>query len=235
MASHIDTARSIQRGVRDLEIDPNVALADGPADVAEKRPRSLDVLEHVAAKNEIKMAVELVGAEILGNDLDPWPLRVGRILAGHGGIEADRRPRTMLHQHVEHMAVAAPDLDDVLADKVVASHKPCGQVLREGLELRREVQRILVSGRIDHPLRLKGAVPDQRAGPAGYQIHVARGCRLRRFDIGPKLIADHRHVAEQKDLCHARSAAERTNRYGHTATSSGLSPIPSSCVRISGK
>ena len=168
--------------------------------------RRLDMLQHVAAKNEIERPVELVGAEIFRHDLDAWPLRVGRLLAGHA---TGSKPVAVLAPCFTSRSSMWPSPQPIsttsLPTRPWRADQPGGQLLGEGLEFRREVQRVLVAGRIDHALRIEGAVPDQRAGPADHQIHVARGRGLRRCRVRPELIADDRHVAErERPLLNAR-------------------------------
>ena len=110
--------------------------------MAQERRGRIDVLQHVAAVDEIGLPVGIALRVKVGHHGEPARQAVG---AGQvGRVEPDPLPHTEGQQRAKEVALPRADLDHPLAPQPVAGREALGEVLRVGLEGRRKVERVLV-------------------------------------------------------------------------------------------
>ena len=173
------------------------------ADVLQERQRAVQMLQHVAAQDRVDRGGQLVGPEIFRHDLHAVARGEGRVPSRHRRIEAGRRRRPGCAIKVEHVPVAAADLDDVPPFQTEAVDEFAGQFLGEVPELGREMQRVLVARRVFHTRGIEGAFQMKAQVRHASRDRAGGGvaCRLGRR---PELVAYHRHVGKLGDRLRPR-------------------------------
>ena len=221
------------------EVDGDVVSAPHRCgDGVDERGGVGEVLDDVLADDQPGVVVE---SRRVGPRLDP-DAGVGR---GVGGVvarvEAEAGVVAEVAQHAEEVTAAAADLHDLAAPHPVGLHQVPGQGLGVLLEAGREVQRVVVRGRVGDEGRIEGLVPHVAARRAHPQVDGPRRRRLGLRRAGPQGVAQRRHAGMAEDRLAVRRSADGADApggaggRGHTATSSASTPSRASSAPISSR
>ena len=137
----------------------------------------------------------LFGIKIL-DELNLISAGAGRF-AGHiAGVEANAPVVAQLAEHLQKIALAATNLDDVLAMEIVPRHQVPGQGFGVLLEAGREVKGILVDLGIVHQAQVERRVEDMPAvGTEGQRdVHPRDGNGF--LTRGPKDVAEDGYIGD---------------------------------------
>jgi hypothetical protein len=155
-------------------------------------PRLEDVLQRHLAADEIGSGLDRGFGEEFPLEGD---VRGGAVSSrgDETRIVSDAVIAAQLAQQREKLALAAPDLHDLLADDVVAADQLLCELSMEGLERRREALRLLIEVRIDRKLRFPGGVVYEAAVRTESEVDISGLQVFRLLTVGEHQTAVHRH------------------------------------------
>ena len=204
--------------VRDLEVDGSAALrVERAAQRADQLERVLDVLEHVAAGDQVGLEVADGRLRVvLTVDGD----RAFAVRSDVARVVPDALVAARGAEAAQEVRLAAADLDDAAAAQAVALDQPGRQRIDVLDERRRVVERVLVRGVVLDERGVVGGVPDEPAAGAARQLEVAPERRPGAHGRPVQLAHVHR---DARDLDERRPGGACADRAAHPAITPWLS------------
>src|ERR671911_282701 len=211
----------LRRG--DFDVERGVAVGQRSAHDSEHADWILQMLEDMAGDDERDGTEPAVRAEQLTDEPDPTVgTAVG--LAVVARIEPDARAVRALAKLSKELTLSRPELRDVSADEIVPLDQLIDELVGIAVELRREVQRVLVFGVVCQYPGIEARIPDQPAATAEGQGDVGARCSDRLRRCRQQHVRVCRHTEERRERGPCRTCASASS-YGAITSSDRRSPV----------
>ncbi len=210
---HVPEAELLQdeRHLGNLEEEHGVRVPFGSAAYhRDERLDGGDMLERHLAADEIRFPVGVALGIEVRDEGRQIALRRAAAVRDIGRIEAGAAVLAQIAQQGKELALAAADLDELLAVQVVPVDQPFGERTVKRVEGLREALRLLVALGVFDELLIEGAIEDESAPAAEAHVDVAARIGDGLFRRAHQHAAIHRDARDPVEAPHRRAAAGRT-------------------------